>query len=107
MYLDLTIGANLPRKKPTSHENPSHREELTRLKRIRGQIDGIERMINDNRYCMDIVTQIRSITAALRSTEGLIMERHIRHCVTDAISSRDERVSEQKISELLEVFQKR
>jgi CsoR family transcriptional regulator, copper-sensing transcriptional repressor len=97
----------MPRKKIATQEHPSHQEELVRLKRIRGQIDGIERMIQDNRYCMDIVTQIRSILAALRSTEGLIMERHVRHCVKDAISSRDERVSEEKIQELLEVFQKR
>jgi CsoR family transcriptional regulator, copper-sensing transcriptional repressor len=97
----------MPRKKIVPHENPSHQEELIRLKRIRGQIDGIERMIQDKRYCMDIVTQIRSIMAALRSTEGLIMERHVRHCVKDAINSRDERVSEEKISELLEIFQKR
>lgn len=95
------------KKAKDDHQHPSHREDLVRLGRIKGQIEGVERMIEDNRYCMDIVSQIRSITAALRSAEGLVMERHLRHCVTDAINAKDERLTEAKISELLTLFQKR
>lgn len=84
-----------------------HREDLIRLKRIRGQLEGIERMIEEGRYCLDIVHQIRSITAALKSAEGLVMERHIRHCVREAIEARDPRLSEVKIEELLNLFNKR
>lgn len=94
-------------KLPSTRPHPSHHEDLVRLRRIKGQIEGVERMIEENRYCMDIVGQIRSIMAALRSTEGLVMERHLRHCVTDAINAKDERVTEEKISELLTLFQKR
>ena len=84
-----------------------HSEDLVRLRRIRGQIEGVERMIEDQRYCIDIVHQIRSIMAALRSAEGLVMERHIRHCVKDAVEADDKRLTEQKINELLNLFNKR
>ena len=95
------------KKQKGAARHPSHSEDLVRLRRIKGQIEGVERMIEENRYCMDIVIQIRSIMAALRSTEGLVMERHLRHCVTDAIKANDERLTEQKIKELLTLFQKR
>lgn len=88
-------------------QGTDHTEDLTRLRRIRGQIEGVERMIEDGRYCLDIVTQMRSIMAALKSAEGLVMERHVRHCVKDAIDAKDPRASEQKINELLTIFQKR
>lgn len=99
--------AKTAKKAKGDHQHPSHREDLVRLGRIKGQIEGVERMIKDNRYCMDIVAQIRSITAALRSAEGLVMERHVRHCVTDAINAKNERLTEDKINELLVLFQKR
>lgn len=88
-------------------QGADHTEDLLRLRRIRGQIEGVERMIEEGRYCLDIVTQMRSIMAALKSAEGLVMERHVRHCVKDAIDAKDSRASEQKISELLTLFQKR
>ena len=90
----------------TAHAT-DHSEDLSRLKRIVGQIEGVERMIVEGRYCMDIVNQMRSIQAALKSTEMLIMERHVRHCVKDAIDANDTRLTEQKINELLTLFQKR
>jgi DNA-binding FrmR family transcriptional regulator len=92
------------RKEP---KQVSHSESLVRLRRIKGQLEGVERMVEDDRYCMDIVVQIRSIMAALRSAEGLIMERHLRHCVTDAINANDQRMTEKTINELLTLFQKR
>ncbi len=84
-----------------------HSEDLIRFRRIRGQIEGVERMIESGRYCIDIVNQIRSIMAALRSAESLVLERHIRHCVKEAIVARDPRAGEEKINELLALFQKR
>lgn len=85
----------------------NHSEDIVRLKRIRGQIEGVERMILESRYCLDIVTQMRSITAALKSVETLVMERHIRHCVSDAISAPEPRKTEEKINELVTLFKKR
>jgi len=80
---------------------------LNRLNRIEGQVRGVSRMIEEGRYCMDIVHQIRSIMAALRSAEGLVMERHVRHCVREAIEAKDSRLTEGRIQELLALFQKR
>jgi CsoR family transcriptional regulator, copper-sensing transcriptional repressor len=85
----------------------SHREDLVRLNRIRGQVEGVERMISEGRYCLDIVNQIRSVMAALKSVEGLVLERHVKHCVQDAIEAKNEQQVEDKISELLELFSKR
>ncbi len=93
--------------KKTKSGHPTHQEELVRLRRIKGQVEGIERMIKDQRYCLDIVTQIRSIISALRSTEGVVMERHLRHCVSDAVSAQNERLTQEKIQELIALFQKR
>lgn len=94
-------------KKQVQGPHADHSEDLVRLRRIRGQIEGVERMIEEGRYCIDIVNQIRSIMAALRSAEGLVMGRHVRHCVKDAINANDTRLTEQKINELLTLFQKR
>ena len=101
------MAKTVNKKAKSENAHPSHREDLVRLRRIKGQIEGVERMVEENRYCMDIVTQIRSIMAALRSAEGLVMERHLRHCVTDAINAKNERLTEEKINELLTLFQKR
>lgn len=94
-------------KKEEAPPAADHSEELLRLRRVRGQIEGVERMIEQRRYCVDIVHQIRSIMAALKSTETLMLERHLRGCVRDAIEAQDERKAEEKIEELLEIFNKR
>jgi DNA-binding FrmR family transcriptional regulator len=83
---------------------PSHSDDLTRLSRIRGQIDGIERMINERRYCPDIMNQIRSASSALRAVEKQMMHRHLEHCVKAALSSGDKRDSDTKMSELMALF---
>jgi DNA-binding FrmR family transcriptional regulator len=94
-----------PKMRGAGHAN--HSEDLLRLRRIRGQVEGVERMIEEGRYCVDIVNQIRAIMAALRATEGLVLERHIRHCVKDAVVAASPRATEEKINELLALFNKR
>lgn len=94
-------------KKDVQPMAADHTEDLVRLKRIRGQVEGIERMIHEGRYCIDIVNQMRSAMAAMKSVEGLVLERHIRHCVQDAIDSKDEKQANAKIAELLEVLAKK
>ena len=71
------------------------------MNRIKGQIEGVERMIIDNRYCPEIVIQIKAIRAALKSLEANIVEGHMRHCVKDAIKSRDPVIVQEKIEEIL------
>ncbi len=86
---------------------PDHSSQLTRLSRIRGQIEGIERMIGEQRYCVDILIQFRASMAALRAVELNIFDSHIRHCVASALKSKDEKVIETKIQELTELLGRR
>lgn len=77
-----------------------------RLQRIEGQVRGIARMIDEDRYCIDIVTQISAVRAALRRLEEEILEDHVAHCVEHAIASGDKRDQRQKIQELMAVIRR-
>jgi DNA-binding FrmR family transcriptional regulator len=75
---------------------------VKRLHRIEGQVRGIERMVEDERYCVDVLTQIAAATTALESLAFEILEGHVESCVAGALSSGDEKVAEEKSRELLE-----
>lgn len=75
-----------------------------RLKRIEGQVRGINDMIAADRYCIDVVTQITAARAALRRVEEEILRDHVAHCVEHAISSGDKADQRRKIAELMEVI---
>ena len=72
-----------------------------RLKRIEGQVRGLIRMIDEDRYCIDVVTQIQAVIAAARKVEAEILKDHVSHCVEDAIQSGDARIQRRKIDELV------
>jgi DNA-binding FrmR family transcriptional regulator len=75
-----------------------------RLRRIEGQVRGIERMIEEDRYCIDIVTQIAAVRAALRRVEQEALRDHVTHCVEHAITSGDRDDQRKKIAELMAVL---
>ncbi|MBY0383380.1 MAG: metal-sensitive transcriptional regulator [Xanthobacteraceae bacterium] len=75
-----------------------------RLKRIEGQVRGINEMIAADRYCIDVVTQITAARAALRRVEEEILRDHVAHCVEHAISSGDKVDQRRKIAELMDVI---
>ena len=77
---------------------------LKRFKRIEGQVGGLSRMVEDGRYCIDIVTQISAVRAALRRAEEEILRDHVSHCVEHAISSGNKQDQRQKISEIIEIL---
>ena len=77
---------------------------LKRLSRIEGQVRGLARMLEEDRYCIDVVTQIAAVQAALRKVEEEVLRHHITHCVEHAISSGDAKEQRQKIAELMEVL---
>jgi DNA-binding FrmR family transcriptional regulator len=85
-----------------SHDAKSSR--LKRLNRIEGQVRGLSRMVEEDRYCIDIVTQIAAVRAALRRVEESVLRDHIDHCVRHAIASGDKAEQEQKVAELMEVL---
>jgi DNA-binding FrmR family transcriptional regulator len=75
---------------------------IKRMRRIEGQARGIERMITEDRYCIDILTQISAISTALEAVAGKILDDHVNHCVRHALSSGDDAVAAEKTKELLE-----
>jgi CsoR family transcriptional regulator, copper-sensing transcriptional repressor len=74
-----------------------------RLSRIEGQVRGIARMLDEDRYCIDVVTQISAVRAALRRLEEEILRDHVAHCVEHAIASGNKAEQRRKIEELMEV----
>ena len=79
---------------------------VKRLHRIEGQVRGIERMVEDDRYCIDVLTQISAVTTALESLAFKILDEHVRHCVAGALTSGDEADAHTKTEELLEAVQR-
>ena len=75
-----------------------------RLQRIEGQVRGLSRMVEEDRYCIDIVTQISAVRAALRKVEEEVLRDHVAHCVEGAITSGNRADQRKKIAELMEVF---
>jgi DNA-binding FrmR family transcriptional regulator len=74
---------------------------VKRLHRIEGQVRGIERMVEDERYCVDVLTQIGAVTTALESLAYQILDEHVRHCVAGALASGDADAAAEKSEELL------
>ena len=75
---------------------------VRRLHRIEGQVRGIERMVEEDRYCIDVLTQISAVTTALESVAFRILDDHVSHCVAGALASGDAQQAEEKSQELLE-----
>lgn len=83
---------------------PSHLENLPRLNRISGQVEGIKKMIEENRYCLDILVQIKAVRSALKSVESNILTKHLEHCIARSFDSDAEK--NEKIAELKKLFDK-
>ena len=79
---------------------------LARLRRAEGQVRGIARMVDEDAYCIDILTQIAAVNTALDSLAVKLLEGHVRHCVADALAAGDATVAEQKSEDLLAAVQR-
>lgn len=77
-----------------------------RLSRIEGQVRGLSKMLEEDRYCIDVVTQISAVRAALRRVEEEVLKDHVAHCVEHAISSGDKADQRRKIAELMAVIER-
>lgn len=75
---------------------------VKRLHRIEGQVRGIERMVAEDRYCIDIITQIAAVSTALEAVGFEILDSHVKHCVAGALASGDDEVAAEKSRELLD-----
>lgn len=83
-----------------------HTEEITRLKRIEGQVRGLQKMIEEKRYCIDILIQFSSVIKALKKVEERILHRHIEGCVKNAAKSGSDREVDEKLEEVLDILDK-
>ncbi|HSV02929.1 MAG TPA: metal-sensitive transcriptional regulator [Phenylobacterium sp.] len=79
---------------------------LNRLKRVEGQVRGIARMVEDERYCIDILTQVQAVRAALARVETEILNDHLGHCIEGAIVSGDKNEQRKKAAELIELLER-
>lgn len=87
-------------------KHATHKTQLDGLRRIHGQVAGLTRMVEEERYCGDILTQIRAVQAALRRVELQVLEQHIGHCVTGAAESGDRKERDAKLGELFEILER-
>lgn len=83
-------------------EAPEEQGMMNRLNRIEGQIRGIKAMVEDERYCVDILTQVAAVQAALNSFSKVLLEHHIKSCVVDDIKSGDSDATVQELCRLLQ-----
>ena len=102
------VSGTLDRYTPAGYvsimQNDTKPAVLKRLKRIEGQVRGLARMVEEDRYCIDVVTQISAVRAALRRAEEEILRDHVAHCVEHAIASGDRDDQRQKIAEIMDVL---
>src|SRR5215469_8477493 len=85
-------------------DDDTRSKTLGRLRRIEGQVQGIQRMVEEDKYCVDILLQLTAVQGAVEQVQRLLLGRHIESCVADAIRSGSTRDRQKKVDELLEVF---
>jgi DNA-binding FrmR family transcriptional regulator len=98
-----TVSADSDRK-AVAVDPDIKRSNLQRLRRIEGQVRGLQKMIDEDRYCADIVVQISSVQEALRGVGRALMRNHLEHCASAAIRSGDQQQASQQYEELLELI---
>ena len=84
----------------------THSENLVALRRVEGQIKGVQKMIQQGKYCIDIATQIHASIGALHRVAEKVLSKHMEHCVVDALKSDSEVQKKQKIDEIMSAMKK-
>ena len=77
---------------------------LLRLRRVEGQVRGVQKMVEDERYCPDVLVQMSAIHESLRAVERILMKDHLQHCATEALRSGDDKQAQRTYNELTELF---
>ncbi|MCG8430424.1 MAG: metal-sensitive transcriptional regulator [Candidatus Omnitrophica bacterium] len=87
-------------------KNPCHKANITALRRIEGQIRGIQKMIEEERYCVDILSQLRSVVRAIGAVKKNIYKKHLENCVIETLKGNSAIEKQRKIEEVLELLTK-
>ncbi|MCX5642748.1 MAG: metal-sensitive transcriptional regulator [Candidatus Omnitrophica bacterium] len=85
-------------------QNPSHQAILPDLKRVEGQVRGVQRMVEEEQYCVDILNQIHAVISALARLEDKILKKHFEHCVAKAVKGASAKEKEQKMREIMNLI---
>jgi DNA-binding FrmR family transcriptional regulator len=88
-------------------QHPSHEDNLIALRRIEGQVRGVQKMVENRKYCIDILNQIYAIKGALTRVEEKIIEKHFQNCVTQAIKGNSEKEKKQKMDEIFKLIRQK
>jgi DNA-binding FrmR family transcriptional regulator len=99
-------AAHKPLRHAVHRDSKVNHDLLLRLRRIEGQVRGVQRMVEDERYCPDVLTQMSAVHESLRSVERILLKDHLQHCATEALRSGDERKAQRTYNELTELFYK-
>lgn len=91
---------------PSPATHPDHCHNVKLLNRVIGQLEGVRRMVDERRYCADILVQTRAASAALKKIELMILKSHMNHCVTEAFNEKAPGRSAEKISELVTIMER-
>jgi DNA-binding FrmR family transcriptional regulator len=84
--------------------HPKYEKYIPRINKITGQLNGIKRMIEDQRYCTDIISQLKAVSSACQSLEIIMLEKHLERCVMDTFKSNDANGQAKKIKELTKLY---
>jgi DNA-binding FrmR family transcriptional regulator len=88
----------------TPRETGDRQNLLLRLRRVEGQVRGVQKMVEDERYCPDVLVQMSAIHESLRAVERILMKDHLQHCATEALRSGDAKQAQRTYDELTELF---
>ncbi|MDA9212075.1 metal-sensitive transcriptional regulator [Gammaproteobacteria bacterium] len=85
-------------------KNPCHKDKLTNLRRIEGQVRGVQNMIEEGKYCVDILNQIKALKNSIITVEGKILKTHLRECIKDSLNESDD--FDLKIDEIMKTMKR-
>lgn len=110
MYVETTFMTEKKKGEPfrqaVKHGEGVTDDLLLRLRRAEGQVRGVQKMVQEQRYCPDVLVQLSAVHESLRAVERILMKNHLQHCVTEALRSRDQQKAQRTYNELTELFYK-
>ena len=92
--------------KSCNSKHPNYEKHIPRINKVVGQLNGIKKMIEDKRYCPEIITQLKAVSSACQSLEIIMLQKHLETCVMEAFHSKDKKVQSEKIQELTNLYKR-
>ena len=87
-------------------KHPNYEKHITRINKVTGQLNGIKKMIEERRYCPEIIIQLKAVSSACKSLEIIMLQKHLESCVMEAFHSKDKNIQDEKIKELTDLYKR-